>query len=77
MKESDFNLIFKFMQVTVNKSSEAFASISAIEQILIEKGIVTLPELKNKIKETKKLPERLINISTLEQMIKEFNRKEE
>ena len=66
-------LLKKFMEVVLSRMSDALASIHAIEKILLERGIVSYPELKQAIEDAKNLPEQLTNQSTLNQMIKEFN----
>lgn len=72
-KEQEF--IIKFMQVTFSKLNAALASIYAIKQILIESGVIVPNDLIKKLEEAETLPERLANMSALNQMIEEFNKK--
>jgi len=67
--------MMKFMEVTFTKINASLSSLYAIKQILIESGITTSEQLASKIKEAEKLPERIANLTTLSEMIKEFNTK--
>ena len=68
-------LVLKFMETTIDKVNRALVNSYAVQQILIQKGIATENELINKIKEAEQLPNRIIGIETLQDMIKDFNSK--
>jgi hypothetical protein len=68
-------LLLKFMETSIDKINRCLANIYAIEQILIEKNIVSLEELKSLIKESERLPDRKIGIKVLEEMLNEIKEK--
>jgi len=73
MKNStDINL--RFMQVAIERINTNSATIYAIEQTLIEKGIVTQNELVSKIAEAKNLPEQKVGEKILKEMVEQFKR---
>lgn len=75
MTKKDEEFIMKFMQITFAKINASLSSIYAIKQVLIESGAITSEQLAMKIKEAEQLPERITNMTTLNQMIQEFNTK--
>lgn len=62
------------MQVAIERINTNSATIYAIEQTLIEKGIVTQNELVSKIAEAKNLPEQKVGEKILKEMVEQFKR---
>jgi hypothetical protein len=73
MKQDD--LLIKFMKVAIDKINRSLANNYAIEQVLIEKGIVTQKEMIEKIHDAENLPERKVGTEVLQQMMEDFNAK--
>jgi hypothetical protein len=72
MKSQDA-LLLKFMESAIEKINRSLANIYAIQQVLIEKAIVTQSEMLSKIHEAEELPERKVGMNVLQDMINEFN----
>jgi len=70
---SQDKLLLKFMQSAIERINRSLANVYAVQQILIEKGIVTQSEMISKIHEAEELPERKVGMNVLQDMINEFN----
>jgi hypothetical protein len=69
-------ITLKFMEVAIDRINTNSATIYAIEQALIEKGMITQNELVSKIADSKKLPEQKIGQKVLKDMIDQFRREQ-
>ena len=70
---SQDKLLLKFMRSAIERINRSLANVYAVQQILIEKGIVTQSEMLSKIREAEELPERKVGMNVLQDMINEFN----
>jgi len=69
---SDNALLLKFMGATIEKVNRCLYNIHAIQQVMINKGLVTLDEMKSQVNDSEKLPEMKKGREILEEMIQEF-----
>lgn len=65
--------LLKFMESTIQKVTQCMSGLYTIQNIMIEKGIITKNELRKRLKEDQDRPKRALGIETLEKMIKEYN----
>jgi hypothetical protein len=68
------DLLLKFMESSIVKINRCLAHIHAIEQLLIDKDIVTLEELKARIHDSEELPERKVGVKVLNDMIDDYKK---
>lgn len=66
------DLLLRFMETTIEKVNTALSGLYALEKLLIEKNIVSEPELKQRLKDAKTLPNRLVGVSTLREMVENY-----
>ncbi len=67
------SVLLKFMETTIERVNEALAGLYAIEKILVEKNIISEGALIAQLKDAKTLPNRLVGIATLKEMIEAYN----
>jgi hypothetical protein len=76
MSSQEKKIFFDFMTAITNRLNRALATNYAIQQILIQKGIVSIDQMKETVREAEQLPERKLGSEMLNEMIKDFNQKE-
>jgi hypothetical protein len=75
MKDKN-EITLKFMEVAIDRINTNSATIYAIEQALIEKGVITQNELVSKIAEAKNLPEQKVGEKILKEMVEQFKKEQ-
>lgn len=65
-------VLLKFMELSIEKINRCLSGIYAIEQILLEKQLISQDELKNKLYDAESLPERQIGSKVLKEMLEKF-----
>jgi hypothetical protein len=71
--DSTQQVLLKFMEVSIERINRCLSRIYAIEQILIEKSLISQDELKNRQYDAESLPERHVGSKVLKEMLDKFN----
>ena len=66
-------VVLQFMESTIEKVNTALAGLYAVEKILIEKKIISESALIERLKDARALPERMLGIATLKEMVEAYN----
>lgn len=62
-------VLLKFMEKTIDRVNTVLIHVHALEQMVLQKGLVTETELLRIIQDAKNLPDRLIGMETLKEML--------
>lgn len=66
-------ILLKFMESTIQKVTQCMSGLYTLQNIMIEKGVITKNDLKKRLKDDQDKPKRIVGIKVLEEMINEYN----
>jgi len=71
------DIILKFMEIAIDRINTNSATIYALGQAMLKKGVIAQDELATLIKDSKKLPEQKTGEKVLREMIEQFRKEHE